>query len=189
MVSEEIPFRKSSSAGKRRRSSAWVYGRFRVSKIELNFFCDYVQTLRARETAKPSKWGNSSKVWNFRFSRYLDDVFPGRKLIPQDPYKKALDKVFRRSFLFMRETEKNQGTDGWAEVTHRSHFSIIQVLLDSFTYSPIFKAYFNKDEYAVGFDEFWSNANVIEAEMKKRGQKFLGGLFPTDSEISAVGEC
>jgi len=34
-------------------------------------------------------------------AEYLDDVYPGRKLISQDPYQKALDKVFVESFSFM----------------------------------------------------------------------------------------
>ncbi|XP_022654854.1 pyrimidodiazepine synthase-like [Varroa destructor] len=74
-------------------------------------------------------------------SEYLDETCSGRKLLPQDPYKKALDKVF----------------------------------LESFVFSPIFKVYFNKEQYAEGFDAFWSNAAVVEDELKKRGMKFLGG--------------
>jgi len=74
-------------------------------------------------------------------AEYLDDAYPGRKLVAQDPYQKALEKVF----------------------------------IESFSYMPIFKAYVNKDDVKDAFDGFFSNTKVLEAELVKRGTKFIGG--------------
>ena len=34
-------------------------------------------------------------------NRYLEEAYPGRKLLPQDPYKKAQDKLLLDSFAYV----------------------------------------------------------------------------------------
>lgn len=56
------------------------------------------------------------------------------------------------------------------------------MFLESFSFAPLFKGVMNKDQYAEGFDGFWTNQAVVEAELKKRGTKFIGGSLPSFGE-------
>ncbi|OQR78336.1 glutathione S-transferase omega-1-like [Tropilaelaps mercedesae] len=56
-------------------------------------------------------------------AEYLDEAYPGRKILPQDPYLKALDKVFLETFqytsifkVYYNKDQYNESFEGfWAK--------------------------------------------------------------------------